>query len=207
MEDEPSPGPSSMEASVPMAAEAEFSASADHIPPGPSSLREQVIQRAVQSDGHFKHQQRGEPELTPSEKTTIASELLDHKPSVFLSRFGKYLLEEDLAHFPAGDYTIDFYLSEIRQRLHTNKNETVVKNRRFEAMKQLTAQGEYFSDEEMKRRDPLLFEQMIGQFLSDDEINSKVDKTDLRFSNILLNHLEITENNDLYNEQKATEVS
>ncbi|ELT95464.1 hypothetical protein CAPTEDRAFT_157459 [Capitella teleta] len=172
-------------------------------PQGNASLRVEIIQKAVNSDGHFKHQQIGEPDLTAEEKMTIASDLLDNKPAVFLSRFGKYLLEKELAYFPSGDYTIDFHMSQIRRQRLSSKSE--VKNRRYEAMKQMTAQGEYFSDEEMKRREPLLYEQMVGQYLSEDEIQSKVDKTDLRFSSILMSHLEITQDNELYKTQKATE--
>jgi len=36
-----------------------------------------------------------------------------------------------------------------------------VKNRRFVAMRGLLAAGEYFSDEQMKHRDPLLYEQVL----------------------------------------------
>lgn len=35
-----------------------------------------------------------------------------------------------------------------------------------------TAGGEYFSDEQMRSRDPLLYEQYIGQYLDDDEIQA-----------------------------------
>lgn len=35
-----------------------------------------------------------------------------------------------------------------------------IKNRRFTAMKELLANGDYFSDEEMKQRDPLLYQQV-----------------------------------------------
>ena len=35
-----------------------------------------------------------------------------------------------------------------------------VKNRRFTAMKELMSKGDYFSDEQMKHRDPLLYQQV-----------------------------------------------
>lgn len=178
-------------------------------PSGSSSLRHQILQRATESDGHFKHQQRGEPDLTSEEKLEIASDLLDHKPSIFLSRFGSYLYEEDLKYFQnmTGDYTIDFHLREIRERLKNFGNKKLVKNRRLEAMRRLSESGDYFSDEEMKRRDPLLYEQMIGQYLSYDEVQSQIDKSDMRLSNILLGHIQMTQNNEVYSVQKAMEVS
>lgn len=34
----------------------------------------------------------------------------------------------------------------------------------------LLAEGEYFSEEQMRMREPLLYEQYIGQFLTDEEV-------------------------------------
>ena len=73
-------------------------------------------------------------------------------------------------------------------------------------MQQLLTEGDYFSEDEMKYRDPYLYEQLVGQYLTDDEINDKVDKTDLRFSTILLKHIDIIQENELYQGQKDTEV-
>ena len=173
------------------------------------SLRDRVLNRAAESDGHFKHQQRGEPDLTSQEKLLIVTDLLDNKPSVFLTRYGKYLHADDLEYFNPlkGDYTIDFYIKEIRQQLDNKKNQTKIRNRRYEAMKQLTDEGEYFGEEEMKQRDPLLYEQMVGQYLTDEEIQAQVDKSDLTFSNILLTHIQVLQNNEMYKEQKDIEAS
>ncbi len=63
------------------------------------------------------------------------------------------------------------------------------------------------SDEEMKARDPLLYEQMVGQYLSEDEVKELVDKSDLRLSNILIKHMDIVQNNIVYDLQKQVEVS
>ena len=182
--------------------------SSPNAPSKASSLREQVLLRAANSDGHFKHQQRGEPDLTLEDKLVIVTDLLDNKPSVFLTRFGKYLSEADLSHFDAlkGDYAIDFHLGEIRQRLNESREQTKVKNRRYEAMKQLVDGGEYFSEEEMKQRDPLLYEQMVGQYLNDDEIHAQIDKSDLSFSNILLKHIQVLQNNEVYAAQVNLQV-
>ena len=173
------------------------------------SCRNVMLERVARSDGHFKHQQRGEPDLTHSEKLHIATELLENKPGAFLTRFGKFLEAEDLVNFEAlsDDYIIGFQLKEIRTRLNVAANQTIVKNRRFEAMKRLVEQGEYFEDELLKERDPLLYEQMVGQHLDGAEINAMVNKSDLRFSTILLTHLDIIRNNELYEKQKEIEVS
>lgn len=64
-----------------------------------------------------------------------------------------------------------------------------------------------FSDEEMKQRDPLLYEQMVGQYLNEDEINDMVDKADLRFSSILTKHMDVLQSNIIYGIQKELEVN
>ena len=48
------------------------------------------------------------------------------------------------------------------RRLNERTNQTKIRNRRYEAMKELLSKGDYFSDDEMKRRDPLLYDQMVG---------------------------------------------
>lgn len=44
----------------------------------------------------------------------------------------------------------------------------ICKNRRYQAMLELL-KGDYFSDNEMRNREPLLWEQLVGQYLSDEE--------------------------------------
>ena len=77
-------------------------------------------------------------------------------------------------------------------------------------MKRLEAHGEYFSDEEMKRRDPLLYEDMIGQHLTEEDVQAMlaVDKgmKDHLLSEVLLQHVQMTENNELYERLKDAEV-
>ncbi|XP_046379434.2 coiled-coil domain-containing protein 97-like [Haliotis rufescens] len=170
-------------------------------------LKSNMISRVAMSDAHFKHQQRGEPDLSYEDKVQIATEVLSKGPAMFLARFGQFLAAEDVEYFVdfKGDYEIDFYLKEILKQQDKVHNQKVVKNRRYAAMQELLSLGEYFSEEEMKWRDPLLYEQMVGNFLTDEEIQTKVDKTDLRFSNILLKHIDQIEENALYARQKEAE--
>ena len=205
------------------------------------SPRGNILHKVAESDGYFKSQQRGDPDLTYQEKYDIAESLLKEKPSTFLSRFGKYLSEDDLIYFESmkDDYMIEFHLRELKQMNDDKKNKTKVRNRRYEAMKELMNQGSYFryvklllvskmskystqfnvvgikirltfycyhSDEEMKQRDPLLYEQMVGQYLSPDEVDDMVDKSDLRFSTILTKHMDVLQSNIIYGLQKEMEV-
>ena len=85
-----------------------------------------------------------------------------------------------------------------------------MKNRRYAAMKELEAGGVYFSEDEMKHREPLLYEQMIGQFLTEEEQQQQatdgIDRSDLRLSTILLHHLDDVQRKALYEYQKEKEV-
>lgn len=80
---------------------------------------------------------------------------------------------------------------------------------RYEAMQRL-ALSDYFSDNEMKRRDPLLYEDMIGQHLTDEDAKAMmtVDETmkDHVLSEVLLQHMQAMQNNELYEKLKDAEV-
>ncbi|KAK0056967.1 coiled-coil domain-containing protein 97 [Biomphalaria pfeifferi] len=159
------------------------------------SLAIDMINRLSKTDAHFKHQQRGEPDLTCQEKSAIASEILKKNPALFLERFSQCLTLNDVECFKQfrGDYRIDFYIDEINKRC-ADTSKSVVKNRRYQALKFLMDEGEYFSEDEMKWRDPLLYAQMIGQYESESEVTEKmeqeIDKSDLKFSTILLKHMD-----------------
>ncbi|XP_041361941.1 coiled-coil domain-containing protein 97-like [Gigantopelta aegis] len=69
----------------------------------------------------------------------------------------------------------------------------------------LKAGGEYFSEDEMKWRDPWLYNQMVGQYLTEEDIQDKVDKSDLRFSSVLLKHMDQLRENAWYEILKQKE--
>lgn len=119
-----------------------------------------------------KSQQKDEPDFTPAEKLAILRDLYHTKPLVFLERFRKALHEEHLPCFRhiSGSYEADFYCAEVRRASLGKTQHTRVRNKRYAALQQLIRGGEYFSDEQMRSRDPLLYEQYIGQYLSDEEL-------------------------------------
>ncbi|RUS85273.1 hypothetical protein EGW08_006974 [Elysia chlorotica] len=174
------------------------------------ALKQAVMKRLIVTDAHFKHQQRGEPDLTPEEKSDIASKILEKSPVLFLERFSKFLTSEDLDFFEdqRQDYGVSFYISEIKQRCKDTKH-NVIKNRRYQALQELIEQGEYFSEEEMKWRDPLLFDQMVGQYVDESEKEEKdeaeIDRSDVRFSTILLKHMDTQASKQFYDVLKERE--
>lgn len=102
-------------------------------------------------------QQRNEPDLTQEQKHTILHRLYTTNPENFIYRFGSLLTDDELRqHF---DSNTD-YMKQI-----TNSNRHKIRaNRRYTYMQQLLTNGTYFSDEAMKERSPLLYEQMIGKY-------------------------------------------
>ncbi|CAL1542623.1 unnamed protein product [Lymnaea stagnalis] len=177
---------------------------------GIEKQKEDMIQRLVRTDAHFKHQQRGEPDLTFEEKSNIALDVFKKSPALFLERFSKFLTLEDTEYFSElkGDYRIDFYVQEIVNRCK-DTNKSVIKNRRYRALQELMDEGEYFSEEEMKWRDPLLFEQMIGQYASEaektEQMEQDIDRSDLKFSTILLKHMDTQVNKQFFEQLKEKE--
>ncbi|XP_070578147.1 coiled-coil domain-containing protein 97-like [Ptychodera flava] len=174
------------------------------------SPEESMIKRIANSNARIKNQQRGEPDLTEEEKINILRDLLHRKPAVFLERFGSFLESQDMQVFDnlKSDYEIDFYLKEIQKQLDRKKNLTKVRNRRYEAMKKLMDDGTYFSEDAMQERDPLMYEQYVGQYLTAEEKeqrHKKIDQADLRFSTILMDFMDRKAVEELLQRQKKAE--
>ncbi|XP_048186014.1 coiled-coil domain-containing protein 97 isoform X2 [Perognathus longimembris pacificus] len=122
-------------------------------------------------------QQQGEPDLTEREKVAVLSQLYHEKPLVFLERFRTGLREEHLACFRhvRGDHRADFYCAEVARQgtARPRTLRTRLRNRRYAALRELIQGGEYFSDEQMRYRAPLLYEQYIGQYLTQEELSAR----------------------------------
>jgi hypothetical protein len=127
-----------------------------------------------QSSVFFKSQQIDDPEITFEQKLQISGNILNSSPSVFLSRFGMYLEPGHLRYFENQNltseddkYIVDFYLRELRD--HNQHKSKKIKNRRYQALLNLIKENKYFSLPEMKEREPLLYEQLIGQYKTANE--------------------------------------
>ncbi|XP_037372524.1 coiled-coil domain-containing protein 97 [Talpa occidentalis] len=128
-------------------------------------------------------QQQGEPDLTEREKVAILSQLYHEKPLVFLERFRTGLREEHLPCFGhlRGDHRADFYCAEVSRQGSARPRtlRTRLRNRRYAALRELIQGGEYFSDEQMRFRAPLLYEQYIGQYLTQEELSTRTPAAQL----------------------------
>jgi len=114
-------------------------------------------------------QQRNEPDFTRQQKHDILHHLYNTNPASFIYRFGSLLTDNDLKQY--FDSNTDY----IRQIATPNRHK-IRANRRYTYMQQLIANGKYFSDENMKERSPLLYEQMIEKY-NDNTTNQLVTRT------------------------------
>ena len=132
---------------------------------------ENILIKVAKSKYTVKSQQRNEPELTESEKMTILRDMFSKRPASFLARFGKCLGKEDLASFDhlRNNYEVNFRLKDLETLFDRKKNEINVRNRRYDCLQRLISDSDYFSEESMRKRCPLLYEQYIGQYLSEEE--------------------------------------
>lgn len=143
----------------------------------------------------FKSQQRNEPELETADKLKLALDVYQRNPQTFLIRFGCHLNEEHLQNFARlsiadSDEEMHLMVKEYLSKLKTRQRD--VKNRRYAALQQLIKEGEYFSELEMMKRQPELYQELVGQYLSSKEIKQR-DSYDVRnttFSGILMHNLE-----------------
>lgn len=134
-------------------------------------MKNSLLDCVAKSDGFFKSQQVGEPDLTFAEKREIASSLLVKSLPLFLERYWKFMKIEDVPYFDAyrSNYDVNFYVNEIIKLNNTRTKKVRVKNRRYEALQRMVDEGSYFSDAEMKKRNPFMYDQMIGQHLTEKE--------------------------------------
>lgn len=149
----------------------------------------------------FKSQQIDDPELNQTEKQQIAQDAYRKSLGHFLIRFGNYMDEQQLSEIQElkGECKEDIclLLEDFKRKLHTRN--VCVKNRRYNAMQQLLQKGEYFSEHEMMQRAPELYQELVGQYLTEAEKKAR-DSYDVRntsFSGILMHTLEQKQRDEL----------
>lgn len=142
----------------------------------------------------FKSQQRDEQEPEAQEKENIAREIFEKSKTAFLMRFGPYLQENHLdffANFENSDDELKTILPQVRRMNSKSRSLKQIKNRRYEKMLRLIDENSYFSETEMMKRNPLLYEQLIGRYLSAEEKKERDKmKKDMSFVNILMEGIE-----------------
>ena len=166
------------------------------------NLLSSLINTASLSGGFFRHQQKDEPDLGLEEKQNIVQNLVQNKPAIFLQRFGKYLSEEQLEYFDelrTDNYELEFILAQVRQDQCRFIKGHKVKNRRYAALqKMIHENNEHFTEAAMKARNPLLHEQLVGRFMTEDEKEEegRPDMSNCSLTNIILEHMDLNKERD-----------
>ncbi|CAL8094792.1 unnamed protein product [Calicophoron daubneyi] len=172
------------------------------------SLLEDPLERmlrklAVKENVHFKHQTREEEALSCDQKMDIARDLYNRKPGVFLERYGDHLCwEEDQVNFKrfyAVDDVVAFFIDKYERQSASaragDRPTCLARNRRLRALERLnhaensSPLKDHFSHEAMRRRDPILWETMIGKHLDGPARRRYLDHEYYTFSGFLLNQL------------------
>ncbi|XP_017272053.1 coiled-coil domain-containing protein 97 [Kryptolebias marmoratus] len=141
-------------------------------PPAESGCVRVMVEAVAMSGSPVKSQQIGEAELTFGERRVELLQQYRSRPLVFLERYHAHLKPEHLPAFAhlRSDPRAQHYSRVVRTRASGCGCRTRVRNQRYAALRALQKEGQYFSEEQMRMREPLLYEQYIGQYLTDEEV-------------------------------------
>lgn len=179
-------------------------------------LSEEMIEYLISNkEAYFKSQQRDEEDLTDEQKRNIALEIFNQSKALFLSRFGKQLKEEHLKYFETftedenEGYDLQFYIQNLRRYFSKTKRKTDIKNRRYGALNKLICDDSYFSETEMMRRNPLLYEQLVGQYMSEEEKKKRdnIDTANITLIGVLMEGIDREATREKKREQREYEDS
>ncbi|KHJ41943.1 hypothetical protein D918_07994 [Trichuris suis] len=168
-------------------------------------MLESMLNRIADTPGaYFKSQQRNEPDLTLEERLLILRNLYQDRPCGFLSRYERMLTANDVLLFDhvRGMYEAEFFLKRIEKKKN-RPSDVQIKNRRYAKLRQLISKGEYFSDNEMQRREPFLYDQMVARYMTEEESAEKLHTEEVTsLSGVLLQLHDSMMTNDERNKQQ-----
>lgn len=177
-------------------------------------LKDSLLNSICENNKAFiKSQQIDDPEISAQEKYRLLNERLLNKPhSQFLSRYRHIIQPQHLQYFESKNYEgeehflVQHYLAEIRS---ANENRSqLIKNRRYCCLLKLIHDKKYFSPSEMMGREPLLYDQLIGQYQTEAEKKAcrRPDAKTDTLVDILFQGIDRDHNTDLENKQRTEEI-
>ncbi|MCL7032841.1 hypothetical protein MKW94_020839 [Papaver nudicaule] len=137
------------------------------------SVMEDITQRLSSLDNLYfpKSIQENSSITSPSDRKSILIDLLSRDTAVFLERYGTQLRREELNEFDVlkEDYEINWHLNNLRKVLSPTKEDSkcrsvTVKNRRRAYLDRLMNDGNYFSEDSMREREPYLHHEYLGKY-------------------------------------------
>ncbi|XP_078050183.1 coiled-coil domain-containing protein 97-like isoform X2 [Augochlora pura] len=160
-----------------------------------TGLEKALLHHVANSKAIFKSQQKDDPDLNFEEKLTIARNLLKKSYCLFLCKFGHYMKKEHLKYFEKSkdeDYEVAYHINRLQRYFNNSTRHIDVRNRRYQALKSLINQGEYFSESEMMKRNPLLYEHLVGRYMTEKQKKRRdnIDTKNITFVNLLMENIE-----------------
>ncbi|CAN7043827.1 unnamed protein product [Brassica rapa subsp. trilocularis] len=159
-------------------------AAAEDIAARLSTLEGLYFPRAVQSTTASSDQRK-----------SILLDLLRRDPAVFLERYGSQLSVDELLEFDAlkHDYEVDWHLKNLRKKISPTSEElksrsVAVRNRRLAYLNKLVSEGQYFSEDAMRDREPYLHHEYVGMF--QDSMGRNMARPGERWSETLMRRAE-----------------
>lgn len=160
----------------------------------------------------FKNAHVDEKEVRTSDKVQLACALFNKSPTEFLTQFGKHLAPNHIEYFEnikslQRSRSYRECVAHLKSYHSEDNKRKRIRNRRYRALQKLQTDTDYFSDKQMMSRNPLLYEQLIGQFLTDEEIRERdgVDRANLTFLDLILETVDQNEIRETKNEQMLQE--
>ncbi|CAF1908214.1 unnamed protein product [Brassica oleracea] len=159
-------------------------AAAEDIAARLSSLEGLYFPRAVQSTTASSDQRK-----------SILLDLLRRDPAIFLERYGLQLSLDELLAFDAlkHDYEVDWHLKNLRKKISPTSEElksrsVAVRNRRLAYLNKLVSEGQYFSEDDIRDREPYLHHEYVGKF--QDSMSRNMARPGERWSETLMRRAE-----------------
>jgi hypothetical protein len=128
---------------------------------------------------------------SPPRRRAELRALLARDAPLFLERYGSALSAGELAAFDAlsPDYEVDWHLRRLRAAAAGAPPPAVrVRNRRRAYLDRLVREGEYFSEEAMREREPYLHHEYLGRF--QDPLGRAMARPGERWSETLMRRAE-----------------
>lgn len=131
------------------------------------------------------------PPPSPPRRRAELRSLLARDAPLFLERYGAALSADELAAFDAlsPDYEVDWHLRRLRAAAAgAPPPASRVRNRRRAFLDRLVREGEYFSEDAMREREPYLHHEYLGRF--QDPLGRAMARPGERWSETLMRRAE-----------------
>nr|XP_043630975.1 coiled-coil domain-containing protein 97 [Erigeron canadensis] len=155
------------------------------------TITESITERLSHLENLYFPRAQQSSAIDPSQRKSIIQDLFNRNLPVFLERYGSLLTLEELKEFDilSDDYEINWHLNHLRSLISPTLEDVKtrsakVKNRRRAYMDRLMFDGNFFSEDAMRDREPYLHHEFVGKF--QDQSERRMSRPGERWSETLL---------------------